>query len=89
MLNIKELNAKSPAALRLELENIQRALLGVRIEVSNQAVNKSQIIKKLRKQVAQVKTIMRAKQIAGEKEVPEKVEQVEKVDKVEDVKEDS
>ena len=61
MADMKELRAKEPAALRADLESMQRALFALRVGMANQAEAKTANVGKLRREIAQVKTVMREK----------------------------
>ncbi|MBF2735592.1 MAG: 50S ribosomal protein L29 [Betaproteobacteria bacterium AqS2] len=61
MADMKELRAKEPAALRADLESMQRALFALRVGMANQAAAKTSNLGKLRREIAQVKTVMREK----------------------------
>ena len=61
MPSVAELRDKSPAELQAELRTVQRALVGLRAEISNQASENTAGLGKLRREIAQIKTVLRAK----------------------------
>lgn len=70
MADMKELRAKEPAALRADLESMQRALFALRVGMANQAATKTSNLGKLRREIAQVKTVMREKHGAAPAAAP-------------------
>lgn len=65
MAKISELRAKTATELRTELESLQRALFVLRIDLANQAAAKTSNLGKLKREIAQVKTVLRAQGEAG------------------------
>ena len=57
MLSIKELRGLNKKELKIELEKVQRALLEMRMGVSQEEVKKVSDIKRNRKYIAQIQTI--------------------------------
>lgn len=62
---MSDLRAKTATELRAELESLQRALFVLRIDLANQAAAKTSNLGKLKREIAQVKTVLRAQGEAG------------------------
>ncbi len=62
-LDIGELRGKSEEELHKELHSIQRALLGLSTQLANQASENTAGVGKLRREIAQVKTVLRQRRI--------------------------
>ena len=58
---IQDLRSNSMDELRTELLKIQRALFGLRTQISNQASENTAGLGKLKREIAQVKTVLREK----------------------------
>ena len=58
---IQDLRSNSVDELRTELLKIQRALFGLRTQISNQASENTAGLGKLKREIAQVKTVLREK----------------------------
>ncbi|MFT3907276.1 MAG: 50S ribosomal protein L29 [Steroidobacteraceae bacterium] len=66
-MNIEELRKKSAADLKAELLNLRKEQFALRLQrATGQAVKPDQF-GKVRKNIARVKTVLRAAQLAGEK----------------------
>ena len=59
-MKAKELRAKSPADLQQELTDLLRAQFSLRMQLSTQQTNKTHEIRKVRRDIARVRTVMRA-----------------------------
>ena len=64
-----DLLSKSEQELRTELVSVQRALFGVRVGYANQATENTAAIRKLRKEIARIKTLLRQRQLGIEVKV--------------------
>ena len=56
-----ELRGKQPAELEKELESLLRARFGLRMQVATQQLANTSQLKKVRRDIARVRTIMREK----------------------------
>jgi large subunit ribosomal protein L29 len=56
-----ELRAKSPDELQKELEELLRAQFGLRMQLATQQLSNTSQKRKLRKDIARVRTVMREK----------------------------
>ena len=66
-MNIKELREKDNAALREELANIQKHLFNLRSQAVTEKLEDPSQIGKARKNIAQIKTLFRQRQIEEQK----------------------
>ena len=60
-MNPSELRSKEPADLQKELESLLRAQFGLRMQVATQQLSNTSQLKKVRRDIARVRTIMREK----------------------------
>jgi large subunit ribosomal protein L29 len=60
-MNPSELRAKQPDELQKELEALLRAQFGLRMQVATQQLTNTSQLKKVRRDIARVRTIMREK----------------------------
>ena len=56
-----ELRGKQPEELRKELESLLRAQFGLRMQVATQQLSNTSQLKKVRRDIARVRTIMKEK----------------------------
>ena len=56
-----ELRSKEPADLQKELESLLRAHFGLRMQVATQQLSNTSQLKKVRRDIARVRTIMKEK----------------------------
>jgi len=56
-----ELRSKEPADLQKELESLMRAQFGLRMQVATQQLSNTSQLKKVRRDIARVRTIMKEK----------------------------
>ena len=56
-----ELRGKEPADLQKELESLLRAQFGLRMQLATQQLTNTSQLKKVRRDIARVRTIMREK----------------------------
>jgi large subunit ribosomal protein L29 len=56
-----ELRSKQPEELQKELESLLRAQFGLRMQVATQQLGNTSQLKKVRRDIARVRTIMREK----------------------------
>ncbi len=56
-----ELRSKEPADLQKELESLLRAQFGLRMQVATQQLSNTSQLKKVRRDIARVRTIMKEK----------------------------
>lgn len=61
----QELSQKSDAELHTELHSVQRALYGLRVALVNQAVENTSGVRKLRRDIARIKTLLTQRQRSG------------------------
>ena len=60
-MKASELKAKSAADLQLELLSLTKAQFGMRMQMATQQLNNNSVLKKVRRDIARVKTIMTEK----------------------------
>ncbi len=60
-MNLKEMRAKSPEELNKELLALRRAQFSLRMQLATQQISKTSEVARLKREVAQVKTIMNEK----------------------------
>ena len=60
-MNPSELRGKQPDELRKELEALLRAQFGLRMQVATQQLGNTSQLKKVRRDIARVRTIMKEK----------------------------
>lgn len=58
-MNAKELRAKPDADLQKELLDLRKAQFGLRMQIATQQVTKTSEIKRVRREIARVKTVQR------------------------------
>ncbi|GLR25566.1 50S ribosomal protein L29 [Limnobacter litoralis] len=58
MMNASELRGKDKAALTAELESLLKAQFSLRMQVATQQLSNTSQLKKVRKDIARVKTVM-------------------------------
>ena len=56
-----ELRGKQPEELKKELESLLRAQFGLRMQVATQQLSNTSQLKKVKRDIARVKTVMREK----------------------------
>ena len=61
-MKVSELKAKDGADLQKELESLLRAQFGLRMQVATQQLANTSQLKKVRRDIARVRTIMKEKQ---------------------------
>jgi large subunit ribosomal protein L29 len=61
-MKVSELKAKDGAELQKELESLLRAQFGLRMQVATQQLANTSQLKKVRRDIARVRTIMKEKQ---------------------------
>ena len=66
-MNAKELNTKNQAELKEQLAELQRNQFDLRMARGNGQMTKVHLLKEVRRDIARVKTILRQKQLAGDK----------------------
>ncbi len=64
-MNLKEMRAKSPEELNKELLALRRAQFSLRMQLATQQISKTSEVARLKREVAQVKTIMSEKMRAA------------------------
>ncbi|MDO9227292.1 MAG: 50S ribosomal protein L29 [Pseudomonadota bacterium] len=57
-MNAKELKAKSTVELKQEIKDLLRAQFSLRMQLSTQQTNKSHELRKTRRDIARVRTVM-------------------------------
>ena len=60
-MNPSELRSKEPADLQKELESLLRAQFGLRMQVATQQLANTSQLKKVRRDIARVRTIIKEK----------------------------
>jgi len=60
-MNASELRGKEPAELQKELEALLRAQFGLRMQLATQQLTNTSQLKKVRRDIARVRTIMKEK----------------------------
>ena len=60
-MNANELRAKSAEELQKELEGLLRAQFGLRMQVATQQLSNTSQLKKTKRDIARVRTVMREK----------------------------
>ena len=60
-MNPSELRGKEPAELQKELEALLRAQFGLRMQLATQQLTNTSQLKKVRRDIARVRTIMKEK----------------------------
>ena len=60
-MNPSELRGKQPAELQKELESLLRAQFGLRMQLATQQLANTSQLKKVRRDIARVRTIMKEK----------------------------
>lgn len=65
-MKIKEIVAKKDIELKKDLKSLSDSLTKLKFEVSTKESDKSSDIKKIRRQIAQVRTILREREIQRE-----------------------
>ena len=58
-MNINDLRAKDMAGLKTELKELLRAQFSLRMQLSTQQTNKTHEIRRVRRDIARVRTVMR------------------------------
>jgi large subunit ribosomal protein L29 len=61
-MKVSELKAKDGAELQKELESLLRAQFGLRMQVATQQLANTSQLKKVRRDIARVRTVMKEKQ---------------------------
>lgn len=62
-MKASELRGKDEAALKKELNELLRAQFGLRMQIATQQLNNTAQLKKVRRDIARVKTVMNQKDI--------------------------
>lgn len=60
-MKASELNAKSPADLQQELLSLTKAQFGLRMQVATQQMTNTSELRKVRRDIARVKTVLKQK----------------------------
>ena len=60
-MKAKELRAKDPVALKKELDELLRAHFSLRMQVATQQLNNTSQLRKTRRDIARVRTVMNQK----------------------------
>jgi large subunit ribosomal protein L29 len=60
-MKASELRGKDPAALTKELSELLKAQFGLRMQIATQQLNNTAQLKKVRRDIARVKTVMNQK----------------------------
>lgn len=60
-MKTSELQGKDPAALTVELNALLKAQFGLRMQIATQQLSNTSQLKKVRRDIARVKTVMNAK----------------------------
>lgn len=60
-MNLSELRGKDHAALTKELNDLLKAQFGLRMQIATQQLNNTSQLKKVRRDIARVKTVMNLK----------------------------
>jgi large subunit ribosomal protein L29 len=60
-MNLKDMRAKSPDELNKELLDLRRAQFALRMQVATQQLGKTSEMKRVKREVAQIKTILTEK----------------------------
>lgn len=63
-MKASELHGKEPADLNKELHDLLRAQFGLRMQIATQQLNNTAQLKKVRRDIARVKTVLRQKKDA-------------------------
>jgi len=63
-MNAKELRAKSPEELSKELQELLRAHFSLRMQIATQQLNNTAQLRKTRRDIARVRTVMNQKAAA-------------------------
>jgi large subunit ribosomal protein L29 len=63
-MNAKELRAKSPEELNKELQELLRAHFSLRMQIATQQLNNTAQLRKTRRDIARVRTVMNQKAAA-------------------------
>jgi len=66
-MNAKELNTKNSAELKEKLAELLRNQFDMRMARGNGQMTKVHLLKEVRRDIARVKTVLKQKQLAGEK----------------------
>ena len=61
-MNANELKAKSAPELKLELLALTKAQFGMRMQVATQQMTKTSELRKVRRDIARIKTVMKQKE---------------------------
>lgn len=60
-MNLTELRGKNPEALNKELSELLKAQFGLRMQIATQQLSNTSQLKKVRRDIARVKTVMNLK----------------------------
>ncbi len=60
-MNLTELRGKNPEALNKELNELLKAQFGLRMQIATQQLSNTSQLKKVRRDIARVKTVMNLK----------------------------
>ena len=75
-MKIKEIRDKQTAAIELEMKDLQKHLFDLRTQAVTEKLENPSLLRKTRKDIAKMKTILRERQLEGkngqEKKQPEK-----------------
>ena len=61
-MNAKELRGKDQEALQKELNDLLKAQFGLRMQIATQQLSNTSQLKKVRRDIARVKTVMNSKE---------------------------
>jgi large subunit ribosomal protein L29 len=60
-MNVKDMRAKSPEELNKEILDLRRAQFSMRMQIATQQLTKTTELKRVKREVAQIKTILTEK----------------------------
>jgi len=66
-MKIKEIRDKQTAAIELEMKDLQKHLFDLRTQAVTEKLENPSLLRKTRKDIAQMKTILRERQLAEKK----------------------
>jgi large subunit ribosomal protein L29 len=61
IMNVKDMRAKSPEELNKEILDLRRAQFSMRMQIATQQLTKTTELKRVKREVAQIKTILTEK----------------------------
>jgi large subunit ribosomal protein L29 len=66
-MKVKEIRDKQTAAIELEMKDLQKHLFELRTQAVTEKLENPSLLRKTRKDIAQMKTILRERQLEGQK----------------------